>query len=362
MKLVWGVVDAVSPSGGTLELSVTLDDGREGRAICYPQLTGECRVGDRVLLNTTAVDLDLGTGGAHFVVARAGEGVALDAASGGHVMKLRYTPLQLDVPAVESQESPHHDTMRQAVSLEGMPVVCCSLHSQVPLVAAAMKRVAPNARVVYCMSDEGALPLALSGVAAASLAAGLLDATVTCGQAFGGSIEAVNVYSGLLAARHVAGADLAIVALGPGVVGTGTPFGHGGVAQGVAINATAALGGTPVACLRVSFADARDRHRGVSHHTLTALTSVALARAKVAVPSLERDFLDAIERDLQAAGVWDLHERALSDEGSLEPPSLRGVEVTTMGRGIDDDPAFFSAAFAAGDIASRELPSMLEAP
>ncbi len=356
MRLVWGTVSSVEREvAGAQDLRVSLDDGREGRAVSYPSLAGICEAGERVLLNTTAVDLALGTGGNHFVVARqgSGEGVVLDVPSPGHVMKLRYTPLQVDVIAVESQESPHHAVMRRVESLLGMPVVCCGLHSQVPLVAAAIKRADSTLRVAYCMTDDAALPIALSDVVRACADEGLLDTTVTCGQAFGGDLEAVNLHSGLLAARHVAQADVAIVALGPGVVGTATPFGHGGIAQGEAVNAASVLGGVPVVCLRVSFADARERHRGVSHHTLAALTKVALAPAHVAIPSLPEEFSDAIEEQLDAAGVAERHRLYVSAEGRVAPPPLCGVRVTTMGRSLADDPAFFAAAFAAGDIASQ---------
>lgn len=361
MRLVWGTVTGIEHEDDAIQhLQVSVDDGSEGRAVAYARLSGRCVVGDAVLLNTTAVTLDLGTGGSHFVIARRGEGIALEEPSGGHVMKLRYTPLQVDVVSVESPESPHHDVMRSAVSLEGAPVVCCGLHSQVPLVAAAVKRSNPTVRVAYCMTDGAALGMALSSVARDSVAAGLLDATVSCGQAFGGQLEAVNLHSGLLAARHVAKADVTIVAIGPGVVGTATPFGHGGVAQGEAINAVGVLGGAPVACLRVSFADARERHRGVSHHTIGALSQVALARAIVALPTLPAERSDAIEQALSAAGVWDRHTKASSAEGSVPAPSLRGLEVKTMGRGPQDDPAFFAAAFAAGDIASQIAGGLLK--
>lgn len=356
MRLVWGTVNAVQGStDGLQQLEVALDVGDAGIAIAYSRLSGRCEPGDRVLLNTTAVDLALGTGGRHFVVARMGDGsgVVLDTPTSGHIMKLRYTPLQTDVLSVESQESPDHEVMRQATHLAGMPVVCCGLHSQVPLVAAAVKQSDPALTVAYCMTDEAALLLPLSDVIRASKAAGLVDMTVTCGQAVGGEIEAVNLYSGLLAARHVGRADVAVVAIGPGVVGTATPFGHGGIAVGEAINAASVIGGVPVACLRVSFADTRARHRGVSHHTLAALTSIALAPAKVAVPALPEEFSDAIEGALAEAGVWRLHQRADSDAGRTPPPSLRGIEVKTMGRGLAQDPAFFAASFAAGDIASR---------
>ena len=349
MRLVWGSTTEILFEREQLQqLAVALDDGTAGRAICYPVLAGRCAQGDRLLLNTTAVDLGLGTGGSHFVVARlVGDGgVALDAPSGGHIMKLRYTPHQLDVLAVEEQDSPQHETMRRATSLDGMPVACCGLHSQVPLVAAAAKEARAALRVAYVMTDEAALALPLSGVMRDAVQAGLVDATVTCGQSFGGDFEAVNLYSGLLAARHVARADVAIVAIGPGVVGTATPFGHGGVAQGIAINAVSALAGRPVAVLRVSFADERPRHVGVSHHTITALARVALGSAFVPVPRLEAGQMEAIERALRAEDVWERHTRM---DANGRAPDMRGLSITTMGRDVDDDPAFFAAAWAAGE-------------
>lgn len=351
MRLVWATVETIRRTDSAIqELGVATDDGAPlSVALNYPGLTGPCGAGDRVLLNTTAVELGLGTGGKHFVVARLGEGegVALDRPSGGHIMKLRYTPLQTDVMSVESPESPSHAAMQHADELGGAPVVCCGLHSQVPLVAAAIKQADPECRVAYCMTDGAALVLPLSDVIRASVAAGLIDATISCGQTFGGDYEAVNLHSGLLAARHVVGAQVTIVAIGPGVVGTVTPFGHGGVAQGEAVNAVASLRGKPMPVLRLSFADTRRRHRVVSHHTLCALTRVSLAPALVAVPALPTPQAELVEAALADAGVWRLHQRA-KVPGPSTPPDLRGVEVTTMGRGPADDPAFFAAAFAAG--------------
>lgn len=346
MRLEWAtVVRIVADADHVQRLEVSCPGRQPEPAVSYPALAGRCVVGDDVLINTTAVDLGLGTGGDHFVVCRGGAGVVFDDPSGGHIMKLRYTPLQRDVVAVEEHASGSHEAMAEARSLGGMPVVCCGLLSQVPLVAAAVKEEVPEARIAYVMTDAAALPLATSRLVPDLLDAGLLDVTVTAGQAFGGMLEAVNVYSGLLAARHVAHADFAVVAIGPGIPGTATPFGHGGVAQGEALNAVTALGGTAVAALRVSFTDSRPRHVPVSHQTLTALADVAARPVFVALPVLGQPQDEAIERALSAAGVWRLH-RPLRVK--TEMPDLRGVQVRTMGRSYEDDPAFFLAAAAAG--------------
>ncbi len=351
MRLVWATVAGIAEErDGFQRLNAALDDGTDGIAIAYPALAGVCFVGDRVLLNTTAVDLALGTGGAHFVVARAGEGVAFDDVSAGHVMKLRYTPMQRNVLAVEEADSPHAAIMAEAVSLGGAPVVCCGLHSQILPVAAAIRAADPTLRIVYVMTDGASLPLALSDLVAAMTRAGLLNETVTAGQAFGGGLEAVSLHSALLAARHVARADVIVVALGPGITGTATAFGHGGVAQGEAINAVAALGGRPVAPLRLSFADTRDRHRGVSHHSLVALGTVALAGATVPVPSLPAGDAGVLEAALERAGVWDRHTRQDVASGPL--PDTCGIAMRSMGRTPETDPAFFNAAAAAGTVAA----------
>lgn len=353
MRLVWARVDRVHRISDDLEQLDIVVDGAQAQAVCYPLLTGSAVQGDDVLVNTTAVDLGLGTGGFHFVVARAPregvDAVAMDRPSGGHIMKCRYTPLQCDARCVEEQGGRSHDVMAQAVELAGMPVACCGLHSQVPLVAAAIKERNPSLTVAYVMSDSAALPMALSSAIRESVSAGLIDATISCGQAFGGEFEAVNLYSGLLAAKHVVGADIAVVGIGPGVVGTATPFGHGGVAQGEAVNAALALRGRPVAVLRLSAVDARARHRGVSHHTLTALMQVALGPAAVAVPEPGHPGLDdalaRVDAALDEAGVWRTHTRV---NVGVTTPDLRGVTITTMGRRHDDDPLFFAAAYAAG--------------
>ena len=197
------------------------------------------------------------------------------------------------------------------------------------------------------MLDGGALPAWFSRTCAALREAGWLAGTVSVGQAFGGDLETVTVHTGLLAARHVLGADVAIVAQGPGNLGTGTRWGFTGVACGEAVNAVAVLGGRPVASLRISEADARDRHRGISHHSLTAYGRVALARADVVVPELDGE-LGALVR-AQAQQLSPPHRLVQVRTGGLEE-TLQAcpVPLSTMGRGLAGDRAYFIAAAAAG--------------
>lgn len=335
---------------GAHELEVEVD-GRRATAIAYPELCGPVTVGDVVILNTTAVSLALGTGGVHFVVAVEGVPLVGDDAAPGRVMKARYTPVQT---AVSSVEETHRDVLERSKGLEQTPVVCAPLHSMLGPIAAGAKR-AGDARVVYVMTDGAALPGALSMSAFALRDAGLLDGWITCGQAFGGGLEAVTVWTAMLAAKEVLGADVIVVADGPGNLGTDTTWGVTSLASGNALNAVAALGGRPIPSVRISFADPRERHRGVSHHSLTILGDVCLVPTDVPVP--------ALDDDEQRASVWDALRGAKLEERhqlvevdgwpALAELADRGIEPRSMGRGVQDDPVYFLAAGAAGVLAGR---------
>lgn len=334
---------------GALELEVTIA-GVTVRALAYPELTGRPGPGDRVLLNTGALDLGLGTGGYALVVAMP-DRLPADPQGPGHLVKARYTPMQATVLGVDEQGSAYHETLRDADSLDGIPVVVADLHSALPAVLAAFhsERLASAGpgRVAYVMLDGGALPAWFSRTVSMLSDVGWLAGTITVGQAFGGDLEAVTLHSGLLAARHVLGAELVVVAQGPGNLGTGTTWGFSGVASGEAVNAASVLGGRPVASLRISEADARQRHRGISHHSLTAYGRVALARADVVVPDLPGEFGASV---IEAAKPLAVRHSLItvSVEGLREVLGACPVPLSTMGRGLDDDLAYFLAAAAAG--------------
>lgn len=351
---VGAVTRIESERPGAQELAVHLAGGEE-RAISYPRLLGRVEVGEQVLLNTTAVRAGLGTGGYHFVMKRAGKEDRPEQGP-GHIVKLRYTPLQFRCRTVEEQDSPHRETIEACEGLDRAPVILAGLHSQIAPAAAALKGLSPEVRVAYLMTDTAALPLAFSRLVADLKKAGLLEATITVGQAFGGDHEAVTLYSGLLAARSVVGADVIIVAQGPGNVGTGTDWGFGGIAQGEHLNAVATLGGFPIAVPRISFADARPRHQGVSRQTLIALGRVALQEAVVAVPAMAAERLEVVHRQLDEAGITQKHEvLVVKGEAGVQGLAEAGLEVKTMGRTPEQDPEFFLAAGAAGAVAAEAL-------
>ncbi len=349
-------------------------------AICYKNLVGPCYVGDTVKLNIEATQRKLGTGGYDFVISKLNfasnnyNGGVIEndnsenyendeiAASQSKIMKLRYTPLQCCVDTIEDEHSPLHNKLRDVTCINKMPVACCGLHSQVPLVAAGIKKQNPHAKIVYCMTDEASLMLPFSNIARQCKENGLIDSTITCGQATGGDYEAVSLHSGLAGAYAGLDADAVIVAIGPGVAGTSTALGNGGCAQAQSINAVAALGGTPVAVMRVSFADKRARHNGVSHHFLISLGQLALARAYICYPAqmqqLDKDLQNIILEQLNKYNILDKHnliavdmEMGIDVNEACELASTIdtcGIKVTTMGRDFGQDPWYFLTAYSAG--------------
>lgn len=374
--IVWKtgtVVELVEQRTDVQTVIVRGDDGQSVRAVHYTDTFRPLRIGDKVTMNDTAGKLALGSGGDAFVCGLAdADGdkrreSGLDVAGrrhDGHIMKLRYTPLQRAVLAAEEPASPWHAVFLERRALEGMPVLIGELHSMLPIaagwIAGAQRRRPP--RVAYIMSDGAALPLAYSRHAAHLRRLGWLCGTITCGHAYGGELETVNKYTALLAARHIVHADLAIAVMGPGIVGTGTPLGHTATEIAEWIHAVHALDGEPVVVPRISFADPRPRHTGLSHHLLETLGRLALVRSTIPLPgSLTGREAQLIRAQLDLSGCAKRHDVVWVPGIAVEEIARRLAPypepVKTMGRGLRDDPPFFAAVCAAAENAlSRARP------
>ena len=290
--------------------------------VAYPHLTGPVALGDEVVVNVQARELGLGSGGFDVLYANLTRGLDLWAEPGAHVMTLPYTPLQAATRFAE-------ETDPLADGLHGTPVVCCTLHSQVVPAAAALAPI----RVVYVQVAGGALPVSLSDAVRALKRRGLVEVAVAAAPCLDGDVQCVGIPSAL-AWAGARGADAIVCAVGPGIAGTGSSLGHGATSLAEAANAARALGGDPILAVRVSERDPRERHRGVSHHTrdVLALTSLTAAwPAGVEAPD------------------W-LQPRVEVDAASWQE-ACKDLPLDHMGRGPDEDPVFFAAAFAAGRLA-----------
>lgn len=322
-------VVSVDVEGHTVSLRILEGPlaGEERPGVFYPELGETPSVGEVVAANTVGIEMGLGTGGAAFVLPGNGGGVPENR---NHFVKLAYTPVQFPAATTMSGE--------QAESLSGTPVVVLPLHSHLSVACAAASVLRPGCRVVFVWREGGALPVGFSRSVVELKEKGLLHGVVSSGSCFGGDVEAVNEYSALLAAAG-RGADIVLAGIGPGVAGTASPYGHGGMSAAVSLNAAVSLGGEPILAPRISFADGRERHFGVSHHT-RAVLGAALGECRVAFPK------EAME-DVSLEGLPERHSYVAVEFGAAGLEADFGLIFESMGRRYEDDRMFFDAAAAA---------------
>jgi hypothetical protein len=320
---------AVSADLAEIELLEGPLAGKTVPGAFYQHLGDPPAVGEEVAANTVGLEMGLGTGGVAVILPSAA-GIPLPV-NEDHFVKLPYTPLQFPAPPPP-----------QAENLSGMPLVVLPLHSHLAPACCMAASLRPGTRVAFVWQEGGALPVALSEIVRELREKGLLRAVISAGSCFGGDLEAPNVYAGLLAAAG-GEQDLVLVGIGPGAVGTATVFGHGGVAAAIALNAAYALGAEPVLAPRLSSADPRERHQGISHHT-RAVLQAALGSCRVAFPA---------SCGVSAEGLPDRHVYEFVEASAAGLEGRFGVTFESMGRRYEEDPVFFDAAAAAVSLALR---------
>jgi Protein of unknown function (DUF3866) len=337
LELRRGVVASEDP------LTVQVD-GELRKAWADEALLGEMRKGDEVVLNVAALNLGLGSGGFDVVHVNLTRGLDASRDSGEHVMKLNYTSLQHPIDPVElpwGVMSPIATKVTTEAAKESMSVLVLPLHGHLAPAAWAVAQGSPNLKVGYVQTAGGALPGSLSRDVVQLRERGLLCGRVTAAPAYGGEYEALSVAGALDAAANGLGWDAALVGPGPGIIGSETRLGHGGMAALDSAHAALALGLPTLLSPRLSEADPRERHQGVSHHTLTVL-ELLLGGVGVVLPEGNV----GVAAQLAEAG-GDRH-RLHEAQPDLTGYAASGLPSRVMGRGIEKDPLFFAAALAAG--------------
>ena len=214
-----GIVDSIIKDDANITLFNVSIDNSIFKAINYKDFTGDIQLNDIVILNTTAVELSLGTGGYHFVIFNY-RNKSKDLEGTGHIMKLRYTPLQLKCLVAEEEDSPYHNVFNEFKSLDNHICIVATLHSMIAPIIAMIKFINKDIKINYIMTDGGALPISFSNTIAELKNKGMIDNTITIGHAFGGDLECINIYTGLIAAKEILKGDVTIISMGPGIVGT----------------------------------------------------------------------------------------------------------------------------------------------
>jgi hypothetical protein len=343
LKLRRGTVVAADPL--TVEV-----DGERRPAWADIALLGEMREGDEVVVNVAALDLELGSGGFDVVHVNLTRGLEGGGPADDHVIKLNYTSLQHPVDPVELPVrlmDPGGAKGAPEGTTAAMPVLVLPLHGHLAPAAWAAAQSWPGAKVGYVQTGGGALPGSLSRDVAELRERGLLCGHVTAAPAYGGEHEALSVAGALDAAADKLGWDAAIAGPGPGIIGSETRLGHGGIAALDTAHASLALGLPTLLSPRLSAADPRERHRPVGHHTLTVL-QMLLGAVEIPVPSNEPVPIAV----LATAAGWRHHLR----EAPVDLPgyAAAGLPTKTMGRSLEEDPLFFAAALAAGAALRRK--------
>ena len=342
-----GIVQEIVDSSEELDDIRVNVGGKIHRAYNYPKITGNINIGDEVILNTTAVELSLGTGGYHFVISNLNNKES-DLSPGGHIMKLRYTPFQVKVNSVEDHESKYHSIINNFETLDDMPVVVGTLHSMLTPFVASYKRYNPHKKLVYIMTDGAALPIYLSNNVQNLKSKNLIDTTITIGNAFGGDYECINIYTALIMAKEIIKADVVFISMGPGIAGTGTKYGFTGIEQGPILDAIRKLGGNPIAIPRISFADQRERHIGISHHSMTIFKEIVNVNVNIPITIYEKEKFDYIKTQVKDNGLFDKHNIIyLENNNCKEDLDYFNLRVRSMGRSYEQDKEFFEAASTA---------------
>ncbi|RDY24830.1 DUF3866 family protein [Romboutsia maritimum] len=345
-KRVGKVEEIVDKSDKLEDIRVNIN-GDIQRAYNYPKMTGKVNVGDEVVLNTTAVELSLGTGGYHFVITNLNN-LESNLTEGGHIMKLRYTPFQVKVDSVEEQDSSYHDKFDEFSSLENLPVAIGTLHSMLTPFVASYKRNNPTKKLVYIMTDGASLPIYLSKNVEMLKNKGLIDSTITIGNAFGGDFECINIYTALITAKEILKADAIFISMGPGIAGTGTKYGFTGIEQGPLLDAVKKLGGMPIAIPRISFADKRDRHRGLSHHSITVFKDIVNVSVDIPITMYSEEKINLIKEQIKDNCLLKKHNIVYIDnKNTKDDLDYFGLKVRSMGRNYEQDKEFFEAASTA---------------
>jgi hypothetical protein len=327
LNLRRGVVVSESP------LVVEIE-GERRQAWADEVLLGKMCEGDEVVVNAAALDLGLGSGGFDVVHVNLTRGLGGGVDGDAHVMKLNYTSLQHPVEPVEGSADGEQ---------RRIPVAVLPLHGHLAPAAWAAAQARPGIRVGFVQTAGGALPGSLSRDITELRERGLLCGHITASPSYGGEHEALSTVGALDAAANALGWHAVLVGPGPGIIGSDTEFGHGGMSALDNAHASLSLGLPTILSPRLSSGDPRERHRGLSHHTATVL-DLLLAPVTVAIPE------GATEPASQVEAAGANRHRLEQAPVDLDGYAASALPSSTMGRQLQDDPLFFEAPLAAGTL------------
>lgn len=339
------VVEILKEDSKLQEVKVDIN-GEISKAINYLVFSNKVEKNDKIILNTTAVELSLGTGGLHYVVANLNN-LEKNQEKDGHIMKLRYTPFQSKMLTVEEEGSKYHEVFKKFKNLNKIPVVFAELHSMLPVLTSVYKEKNKENKIAYIMTDSAALPMEFSNSVKELKEKGLIDYTISIGNAFGGDFESVNMANALIFAKECLNVDIVVVSMGPGIVGTGTKYGYSGLDQAYHCLIAEKLGARCLLVPRVSFEDKRERHYGISHHTITLINEFVDKPLEIILNSNDEEKLKILKMQIQKYKLNEKHKfRFIKFNRTKEILDKHKLKVKTMGRNFEQDTCFFEQTAA----------------
>lgn len=321
------------------------------KAINYVQETGTCIIEDRVVINTVGNRLELGTGGYNLIylnLSNKQDDKKVIDRDNGHIIKMKYTPGQIRVKAVE--EYIESSIFNLQNKLPHIPVIYAILHSMISPLVTTIKYIKQNAIITCVYTYGGAMNANNSFILNKLRKSGLIDNIITTGECYGGDYESINVTTGILFGLSKLKSDIIIVCCGPGVAGSSTFYGFSTFDFIGPIYIAKLLGLCPVLIPRISMADKRERHIGISMQSISILQTldfpIHLPLYKDKEDIGEFDF---IYNQLSMYGIINKHNVQFINE----PVTKMVIEnldtdIRVMGRSYAEDPWFFKNCISAG--------------
>lgn len=137
--------------------------------------------------------------------------------------------------------------------------------------------------------------------------------------------------------------------MGPGIAGTGTKYGFTGIEQGSILDAVKKLEGRAIAIPRISFADKRERHQGISHHSMTVFKEIVNVNVDIPITIYDDEKLNFIKEQINLNGLDKKHNIIYIDNNKTkEDLDYFNLKVKSMGRNYEQDEAFFKVCKHSG--------------
>lgn len=329
------------------------------RAINYIEETGICSRGDLVIINTVGNKLNLGTGGYNIVYYNTSldlDNEVFFDRKNGHIIKMKYTQCQVKVKSVE-ENTDFKNIFENHVKLLQRPVVFAILHSMISPLVRTIKCINNNINISCVYTYGGAMNANNSFSLKRLKEEGLINSVITTGECYGGDYEAINITTGIMFGLNQLKNDIIIVCSGPGIAGSSTYYGFSTFDLIGSIYITKQLGLLPILIPRISLADQRERHIGVSMQSIAILQTLDFPIHVV----LYRDNEDMegfrfIHNQFIKYNVINKHIFNIIDDGIIkENIDFITEDTRVMGRSYIEDPYFFYNCCSTGVYAAKLL-------